>query len=114
VAIQAFGQRPAVFQKIRAENQSPYELELCGMPPVSCPTLGFSIGELHPLARVATADTVLVPGLEDCGLTISQIAYEAGFGSTESLRRHFRAVTGTSPSDYRQTFNAKTDMTERA
>jgi transcriptional regulator GlxA family with amidase domain len=65
VAIQAFGQRPAVFQKIRAESQSPYEIELCGMPPVNCPTLGFSIGDLHPMTRVATADTVLVPGLED-------------------------------------------------
>jgi transcriptional regulator GlxA family with amidase domain len=65
VAIQAFGPRPAVFQKIRAENESPYEIELCGTPPVNCPTLGFSIGELHPMARVATADTVLVPGLED-------------------------------------------------
>jgi AraC family transcriptional activator FtrA len=64
VAVQAFGQRPAVFQKIRAENESPYEIELCGTPPVSCPTLGFSLGELHPVARAATADTVLVPGLD--------------------------------------------------
>jgi transcriptional regulator GlxA family with amidase domain len=64
VAIQAFGQRPAVFQKIRAERESPYEIELCGTPPVDCPTLGFSIGDLHPVARAATADTVLVPGLD--------------------------------------------------
>ena len=64
VAVQAFGQRPAVFQKIRAEHESPYEIELCGTPPVDCPTLGFSIGELHPVARAATADTVLVPGLD--------------------------------------------------
>src|ERR1700761_8055465 len=64
VAVQAFGPRPAVFQKIRAENESPYEIELYGTPPVSCPTLGFSIGELHPVARAATADTVLVPGLD--------------------------------------------------
>src|SRR6201996_7620214 len=191
VAVQAFGPRPAVFQKIRAENESPYEIELYGTPPVSCPTLGFSIGELHPVARAATADTVLVPGLdtalepqdpgalaaiaeaarngarlvslcaggadrlrepltletvaarahvssrtlarrfraetgfsvqdwialrrveqargllEESGLTVSQIAYAVGFGSTESLRRHFRAVTGTSAREYRETFSAK-------
>ena len=48
--------------------------------------------------------------LEDSAMTISQIAYAAGFGSTESLRRHFRAATGTSPRDYRQTFSAKAHM----
>jgi AraC family transcriptional activator FtrA len=65
VAIQAFGRRPAVFQKIRRESQSPYEIELCGKPPTTSAMLGFSIAELHPIARAATADTVLVPGLED-------------------------------------------------
>jgi AraC-like DNA-binding protein len=47
-------------------------------------------------------------------MTISQIAYAAGFGSTESLRRHFRAATGTGPRDYRQTFNAKAAKQEQA
>lgn len=65
VAIQAFGRRPAVFQKIRDEDHSPYEIELCGECPVKRTTLGFSIGELRPMAWAATADTVLVPGLED-------------------------------------------------
>ena len=65
VAIQAFGRRPTVFQKIRDEEHSPYEIELCGQPSIKSTTLGFSIGELHPVARAATADTVLVPGLED-------------------------------------------------
>jgi AraC-like DNA-binding protein len=45
--------------------------------------------------------------LEDSAMTISQVAYAVGFGSTESLRRHFRATTGTSASDYRRTFSAK-------
>jgi len=51
VAIQAFGRRPAVFQRIRPENQSPYEIELCAKPPITSTTLGFTIGELHPMAR---------------------------------------------------------------
>jgi AraC family transcriptional activator FtrA len=100
VAIQAFGQRPAVFQKIRAENESPYEIELCGTPPVYCPTLGFSIGELHPVARAATADTVLVPGLEDPLApqdpgALAAIAEAARNGARlVSLRGRVRARTG--------------------
>ena len=56
VAIQAFGRRPAVFQRIRPENQSPYEIELCGKPPITSTTLGFTIGELHPMARAPSGE----------------------------------------------------------
>ena len=64
---------------------------------------GGSVQEWIALRRVELARGLL----EDSGMTISQIAYAAGFGSTESLRRRFRAATGTSPRDYRQTFSAK-------
>jgi transcriptional regulator GlxA family with amidase domain len=47
--------------------------------------------------------------LEDSDMTISQIAYTVGFGSTESLRRHFSTATGTSARQYRQTFSVKPD-----
>jgi transcriptional regulator GlxA family with amidase domain len=42
--------------------------------------------------------------LEDSELTVTQVAHAAGFGSTESLRRHFLTHTGTSPRSYRDTF----------
>jgi transcriptional regulator GlxA family with amidase domain len=50
--------------------------------------------------RVARAKALL----EDTDLTVSEVAFTAGFGSTESLRRHFRAEVGTTPRSYRQTF----------
>ena len=42
--------------------------------------------------------------LEDSDLTVTQVAHAAGFGSAESLRRHFLAHTGTTPRAYRETF----------
>ncbi|TDC52923.1 helix-turn-helix domain-containing protein [Jiangella ureilytica] len=42
--------------------------------------------------------------LEDSHLTVTQIAHAAGFGSTESMRRHFLTHTGTTPRSYRETF----------
>ena len=42
--------------------------------------------------------------LEDSDLTVTQVAHASGFGSTESLRRHFLTHTGTSPRSYRDTF----------
>ena len=35
--------------------------------------------------------------LEDSDLTVSGVAHAVGFGSTESMRRHFVAQTGTTP-----------------
>lgn len=49
--------------------------------------------------------------LEDSDLTVSHIAHTAGFGSTEALRRHFLAQTGTTPRSYRDTFRTA-DPTE--
>ncbi|MBB5788947.1 GlxA family transcriptional regulator [Jiangella mangrovi] len=42
--------------------------------------------------------------LEDSHLTVTQVAHAAGFGSTESMRRHFLTHTGTTPRSYRDTF----------
>ena len=50
--------------------------------------------------RVERARTLL----EESQLTVSAVAHEAGFGSTEAMRRHFIAQLGTTPSSYRDTF----------
>lgn len=42
--------------------------------------------------------------LEDSHLTVTQVAHAVGFGSTESMRRHFLTHTGTTPRSYRETF----------
>jgi len=42
--------------------------------------------------------------LEQTKLSVTQVAHGAGFGSTESLRRHFLSQTGTTPRSYRDTF----------
>ncbi|WP_051704656.1 GlxA family transcriptional regulator [Glycomyces sp. NRRL B-16210] len=42
--------------------------------------------------------------LERSDRTIDQVAAEAGFGSASSLRLHFQAALGVSPSAYRRTF----------
>jgi AraC family transcriptional regulator, transcriptional activator FtrA len=66
---------------------------------------GDSVQDWIALRRVELARGLL----EDSAMTISQIAYAAGFGSTESLRRRFRAATGASVREYRQAFSAKAD-----
>jgi AraC family transcriptional regulator, transcriptional activator FtrA len=63
VAVQAFGQRPSVFSKIREEAETPYEVGVCGQP-LTTTSLGFAISDLKPLDWVTGADTVVVPGLE--------------------------------------------------
>jgi transcriptional regulator GlxA family with amidase domain len=45
--------------------------------------------------------------LERTELSVTQVAHSAGFGSTESLRRHFLTQTGTTPRSYRDTFRGK-------
>lgn len=42
--------------------------------------------------------------LEDSALTVTQVAYAAGFGSLAAFRRHFTRLTGTTPRAYRDTF----------
>jgi AraC family transcriptional activator FtrA len=66
-------------------------------------TVGLSPVEWLVRERVATAKELL----EGSRRTIADIAARAGFGSEESLRRHFRLVTGTSPSAYRRQFSTR-------
>ena len=54
-------------------------------------------------ARVERARALL----EDTDRSVTQVAHDVGFGSTESLRRHFLAHTGISPRSYRDTFRAR-------
>lgn len=48
--------------------------------------------------------------------SVSRVAAQAGFGSEESFRRHFRLVTGVSPRLYRQQFSERYEKyrTEKA
>lgn len=43
--------------------------------------------------------------LEETNLGVDEIAATVGLGSATNLRRHFRAVLGTTPTDYRSTFS---------
>lgn len=52
--------------------------------------------------RVALAQHLL----ESSQLELAEVAEQAGFGSEESLRRHFRRVVLTSPAQYRKQFAA--------
>ncbi len=54
--------------------------------------------------RIANARSLL----ESTGLNIGQVADRSGFGSEESLRRHFRVLTGISPVTYRRQFQMST------
>jgi AraC family transcriptional regulator, transcriptional activator FtrA len=44
--------------------------------------------------------------LEETDLTITDIAYTSGFGSTQAMRRHFLTHAGASPRSYRAAFRA--------
>ena len=63
VAAQAFGRRPSVFAKIRHESEPLYEVSVSG-PGGLGTSLGFAMSDLAPLADIAHADTVVVPGME--------------------------------------------------
>jgi AraC family transcriptional activator FtrA len=46
--------------------------------------------------------------LENTGATIASVARRCGFGSTDTLRRHFRRVRGVGPEAYRAAFRSVT------
>src|SRR4051794_37984871 len=58
IAVQTFGNRPTLFQRIRAEPESPYEVVICGRAPIGPGSLGLTVTELASLEYVTTADTV--------------------------------------------------------
>lgn len=43
--------------------------------------------------------------LEETDLSVEQIAVEVGLGTATNLRRYFRRVLGTTPTEYRRTFS---------
>ncbi|MCV2349420.1 helix-turn-helix domain-containing protein [Paucibacter sp. Y2R2-4] len=61
---------------------------------------GSTVGEWLLSERLARSQQLL----EGSDASIEQIAEAAGFGSAVSLRQHFRAAFGVSPSAWRQTF----------
>ncbi|MEJ6006543.1 helix-turn-helix domain-containing protein [Paucibacter sp. AS339] len=61
---------------------------------------GSTVGDWLLAERLARSQQLLEGG----GASIEQIAEAAGFGSAVSLRQHFRAAFGVSPSAWRQTF----------
>jgi AraC family transcriptional activator FtrA len=63
---------------------------------------GFSPYEWVIRERVALVRALLET---PAGLPVDQIAERVGFGSIESMRRHFRRVTLTSPAAYRRKFS---------
>lgn len=54
-------------------------------------------------ARIAEAQRLL----RETEIPVEQIAPRTGFTSPAALRRHFRALSGTTPRDYRQTCRAE-------
>lgn len=63
---------------------------------------GFGPVEWLIRERIAVArDLLESPQLQ---LPLAQVAERAGFGSEESLRRHFRRIVATSPGAYRRSF----------
>ena len=61
---------------------------------------GYSPYEWIIRERVATVKELL----ETSKNSLPRVAELAGFGSEESLRRHFRRIVGTSPVAYRRQF----------
>jgi AraC family transcriptional regulator, transcriptional activator FtrA len=64
---------------------------------------GFSPSQWLVRERVALSKEVL----ETTQVPMWQVAESCGFGAEESFRRHFRVITGISPSHYRQRFKRR-------
>lgn len=65
-------------------------------------TTGTTPGEWLLGLRLERAKSLL----ETTGISIELVAQGSGFGSAETLRHHFRARMGTSPTAYRQQFSS--------
>ncbi|MGW0330356.1 GlxA family transcriptional regulator [Streptomyces sp. NPDC003011] len=67
--------------------------------------VGVSPGRWLTLQRVERARQLL----ESTGLSVDQVARDAGFGTAQSMRQHLQAVLGVTPTAYRRTFRAGGD-----
>ncbi len=68
--------------------------------------VGISPGQWLTQQRVERARHLL----EDSDLSVDQVARSAGFGTAASMRQHLQAALGVSPTAYRRTFRAVTDV----
>lgn len=66
---------------------------------------GMTVNKWLSAERIGRAQQLL----ETTDLSIEQVAAEAGFGTSLSLRQHFASQLRTSPSSYRRTFRDGTD-----
>ncbi|MCZ9344806.1 helix-turn-helix domain-containing protein, partial [Streptomyces sp. TRM76130] len=64
--------------------------------------VGVSPGQWLTRQRVDRARHLL----ESTGLSVDQVAREAGFGTAQSMRQHLQAVFGVTPTAYRRTFRS--------
>jgi AraC family transcriptional activator FtrA len=64
-------------------------------------TVGLAPGEWVVRERIAMAKDLL----QTSGTPLLRVAEQVGFRSQESFRRHFRRITGTSPTAYRKQFS---------
>ncbi|HEY4267611.1 MAG TPA: helix-turn-helix domain-containing protein [Galbitalea sp.] len=65
IAQQVFGPRIYNFAKITGDRETPYEVLLCGEAERITLPSGIDLGPLAPLSELRTADTVLIPGIEE-------------------------------------------------
>ncbi|GAA4808617.1 GlxA family transcriptional regulator [Streptomyces ziwulingensis] len=63
---------------------------------------GLSPGQWLTRQRVERARHLL----ESTGLSVDQVAREAGFGTAQSMRQHLQAALGVTPTAYRRTFRS--------
>ncbi|GGO47299.1 GlxA family transcriptional regulator [Streptomyces lasiicapitis] len=64
--------------------------------------VGVSPGQWLTRQRVERARHLL----ESSGLSVDQVARDAGFGTAQSMRQHLQAALGVTPTTYRRTFRA--------
>ncbi|MEU0255517.1 helix-turn-helix domain-containing protein [Streptomyces sp. NPDC006184] len=67
--------------------------------------VGVSPGQWLTRQRVERARHLL----ESTGLSMDQVAREAGFGTAQSMRQHLQQTLGVTPTAYRRTFRAGAD-----
>jgi transcriptional regulator GlxA family with amidase domain len=94
VALQAFGPRPTAFLAIRDELESPYDVYLCGDPTTELRTIGMGTRDLQPWSRLADADTIVVPGLDEPDRRRDSSALDAIATATQRGTRLVALCTG--------------------
>ncbi|MGV9251649.1 GlxA family transcriptional regulator [Streptomyces sp. NPDC003697] len=71
---------------------------------------GVSPGQWLTRQRVERARHLL----ESTGLSVDQVARDAGFGTAQSMRQHLQAALGVTPTAYRRTFRTGAGSDDRA